>query len=888
MAKVFIDNKEYEVPNGKNMLEVCLSLGMDLTYFCWHPAMHSVGACRQCAVTQYRDENDTRGKLTMACMLDANEGTRISILDQKSKDFRAGNIEALMINHPHDCPVCDEGGECHLQDMTVMSGHNYRRYRFKKRTHLNQDLGPFIKHEMNRCIQCYRCVRFYNDYAGGKDFGVFASSGRVYFGRSESGTLESEFSGNLVEVCPTGVFTDKTLHKHYTRKWDLTSAPSVCHQCSVGCNTLASERYGGLRRIMTRYNGDVNGYFLCDRGRFGYEYVNDEKRLTRAAQKENTSGPEAFASVRKHLASSPKMIGIGSPRASLESNFMLKQLVGAENFYQGIPGTEAGAVNTVLEVLQNGKVKTPSLKEIESYDTIFILGEDLTNAAPRIALSLRQAAKNLPREKAYALRIQTWNDAAIREVVQGETGPFFVATPYATKLEDIATSSFHGDTSSLVSLGKKIAAHIRKGEQGLANHDEETGFASATAKALSSSQKPLIVSGTGMMSKAIIRVAASIAGALKEAGKEPGLVFAVPEANSMGLSMMGAAGALEEAADRVAKENDITAVVLETDLFYRTDKNTATGFLNRCQKTILLDTLENQTTPEVDFILPAGTFAESDGTLVNNEGRAQRYYQVFQPKNEMKSSWAWLDMMIHNTEDARPFDAIVSEMAEHIPAFDKIKTLAPAADYRIGTQRIPRQTHRFSGRTSINANVSVHEPKPPVDKDSPLSYTMEGYQGQPPSADIPYYWSPGWNSIQSINKYQIEVGGELHGGNPGIRLIEPQEDGATVFEENIVSAGKGRFEILPAWDIFGSGEMSALSPAVAKRIPEAAVSVSEKALQGSGLSGAEKIRINYHSGDIVLPVKVDNSLPDNVLLFPKGFKETAGMQFPLYGDIAGV
>lgn len=884
MAKVFIDNKEYEVPNGKNMLEVCLSLGMDLTYFCWHPAMHSVGACRQCAVTQYRDENDTRGKLTMACMLDANEGTRISILDQKSKDFRAGNIEALMINHPHDCPVCDEGGECHLQDMTVMSGHNYRRYRFKKRTHLNQDLGPFVKHEMNRCIQCYRCVRFYNDYAGGKDFGVFASSGRVYFGRSESGTLENEFSGNLVEVCPTGVFTDKTLHKHYTRKWDLTSAPSVCHQCSVGCNTLASERYGGLRRIMTRYNGDVNGYFLCDRGRFGYEYVNDEKRLTRAAQKENASGQEAFESVKAWINTKPKMIGIGSPRASLESNFMLKKLVGAENFYQGIPNTEAGVVDTVVHVLQNGKVRTPSLKEIESYDTVFILGEDVTNSAPMIALSLRQAAKNLPRQKAYDLRIQTWNDAAIREVVQGETGPFYIATPYATKLEDIASSAYHGDTSGLVALGKKIAKYIQTGGQG-AENDAASAFALDTAKALSASKKPLIVSGSGMMSKAIVECAATIAGVLKDSGKDAGIVFAVPEANSIGLAVIGASGALNDAVQRVSKEDSITAVILETDLFYRAGKHVAADFLQRCHKTVLIDTLENPTTPEVDFILPAGTFAEADGTLINNEGRAQRFYQVFQPKNEMKSSWAWLDMMIHQSEEARPFDAIIAEMTDAIPALEKIKTLAPAADYRIGTQKIPRQTHRFSGRTSMNANVSVHEPKPPVDQDSPLTYTMEGYQGAPPAADIPYYWSPGWNSVQSINKYQIEVGGALHGGNPGIRLIEAKENGISVFENSSTRDSNNGFEILPEWNIFGSGELSSLSPAVAKRIPETRVAISEQALKNSGLSGTGRIKVSFGTGEISLAVKVDNSLPDNVLLLPKGFKETAGLEFPLYGNI---
>ena len=157
-----------------------------------------------------------------------------------------------------------------------MSGHNYRKYRFTKRTFTNQDLGPFINHEMNRCIECYRCVRYYRDLAGGNDLNVFAAHDHVYFGRAEDGTLENEFSGNLVEVCPTGVFTDKTLRSHYTRKWDLQTAPSICHHCGVGCNTIPGERYNSLRRILNRYNHDVNGYFLCDRGRFGYEFVNSK------------------------------------------------------------------------------------------------------------------------------------------------------------------------------------------------------------------------------------------------------------------------------------------------------------------------------------------------------------------------------------------------------------------------------------------------------------------------------------------------------------------------------------------------------------------------------------------------------------------------------------
>ncbi len=287
MATIIVDGRSYEVSDGNNLLHACLSLGLDLPFFCWHPAMGSVGACRQCAVKQFRDAQDTRGRIVMACMTPATHGTRISIEDPEARAFRASVIEWLMLSHPHDCPVCDEGGECHLQDMTVMTGHAYRRYDGTKRTWRNQDLGPFLTHEMNRCIQCYRCVRFYRDYAGGRDFGAFGIRDRVYFGRKEDGALESPFSGNLVEVCPTGVFDDRSLAQHYTRKWDLQTAPSICVHCGLGCNTIPGERYGELRRIRNRYNGAVNRYFLCDRGRYGYEFVNSDRRIRLAMVRTN-------------------------------------------------------------------------------------------------------------------------------------------------------------------------------------------------------------------------------------------------------------------------------------------------------------------------------------------------------------------------------------------------------------------------------------------------------------------------------------------------------------------------------------------------------------------------------------------------------------------------
>jgi len=486
MATVYVDNQACEMDPKQNLLHGCLQLGMDLPYFCWHPAMGSVGACRQCAVKQFKDEEDRHGKIVMACMTPAAEGTRISIRDPEAAEFRKAIIEGLMLNHPHDCPVCDEGGECHLQDMTVMTGHDYRRYAFEKRTFRNQYLGPFVNHEMNRCIQCYRCVRFYREYAGGNDLNAFALRNIVFFGRDRDGVLENEFAGNLVEVCPTGVFTDATLKRHYTRKWDLQMAPSLCVHCGLGCNITAAERYGMLRRLVNRYNGEVNGYFLCDRGRFGYEFVNSDRRIRQPMLHGKAVSAEAALAYLRERASG-SVVGIGSPRASLESNFALRSLVGAGRFYAGIPAAEQRLLRLMLDILRNGPARTPSLREIEACDAVLILGEDVTNVAPRMALSLRQSVRQQPIEAAERMHIPLWMDHSVREALQEQTGPLFIASTSATRLDDVATSTFRGAPDDLALLGFAVANALNGDAPAPADLPERMGnLAEEIAQALKS------------------------------------------------------------------------------------------------------------------------------------------------------------------------------------------------------------------------------------------------------------------------------------------------------------------------------------------------------------------------------------------------------------------
>jgi NADH-quinone oxidoreductase subunit G len=901
MATVYIDNRPYEVDPNQNLLHVCLSLGMDLPYFCWHPAMGSVGACRQCAVKQFRDETDTRGRLVMACMTPPLEGLRVSLDDPEAKAFRASVIEWLMVNHPHDCPVCDEGGECHLQDMTLMTGHVYRRYRFRKRTYRNQYLGPFINHEMNRCIQCYRCVRFYRDYAGGRDLDAFASRNRVYFGRHADGVLENEFSGNLVEVCPTGVFTDKTLKQHYTRKWDLQTAPSVCVHCGLGCNTIPGERYGTLRRILNRYNGQVNGYFICDRGRFGYGFVNHQRRLRQPLlrrQGDTTATPagreEALAYVTSLLAAGRGVIGIGSPRASLEANFALRTLVGPERFYLGVSEGERRLTATILDVLRRGPARPPALREVEGCDAVLVLGEDVTNVAPRLALALRQSVRQQPLHVAERLRIPLWNDAAVREAIGEAKGPLFIATAHATNLDEVATQVYRAAPAALARLGFAVAHTLSPEAPAVTELPPEVqGLAERIAEALQGAKRPLVVAGPSLGYEPVIQAAANVAWALHRSDRPAALSFTVPECNRLGLALMGG-GSLEAAFKAVDDGSAEAAIVVENDLCRRADAGAVNAFFERCRHLIVIDHLAHATAERAEVVLPAGTFAEADGTLVNHEGRAQRFFQVFVPAGEIQESWRWLrDIMVAAGQDElsawQNLDDVIDAMAEAVPALARVPEAAPSADFRLVDQKIPREPPRYSGRTAMVAHLTVHEPKPPDDPDAPLSFSMEGYQGRPPSALIPFFWAPGWNSAQAVNKFQSEVAGPLAGGDPGLRLIEPASGGEAAYFGGVPAAfGRREAEWLfvPVYHIFGSEELSVLSPAVAERVPPLSLALHPDDAAGLRIGPDEAAELRIAGMALCLPVRIDASLPRGVAGLPVGLPAVPWLSLPAWGRVS--
>ena len=829
---VYIDDQAYQVDKNDNLLAGVLANQLNLPYFCWHPSMGSVGACRQCAVTQYQDENDSRGRIVMACMTPVRDGMRIGLKEQHASEFREQVIAAMMTNHPHDCPVCAEGGECHLQDMTVMTGHSARHYHGKKRTFTNQYLGELVGHEMNRCITCYRCVRFYKDYAGGKDFDVFGSKNQVYFGRQTDGVLESEFSGNLVEVCPTGVFTNKLFSAHYTRKWDLQSAPSICAHCSMGCNTSIGERYGAVRRVMNRYNEQLNGYFLCDRGRFGIGFVNAEQRIRQSSGiKQQSLERLTKLDVAKALVhfKGHKFIGIGSPRASLEANGYLKTLVGAENFSAALHSKQMALAALHKAMLHQYPV--PDIPEVEQSDLVLIIGEDITQTSPRMALAVRQALRNAGLAKAATIGIPSWHDDAVRTVGGKLLSPLFSLQTMPTKLDDVCQKKLllaprdieqtlqmlNQQLSQLLGIAPGIDAHLDtdSGQDDLTAGRQ--AFISELVPALLRARNPLVISGWGLESAAIfsaINQLMSILHSDGSAGYHLGagqgghadkasqrlrvakLALLPNHSNSTGLlyltdeQTLSLEQVLTSITDKSqAADNVDGLIILENELANLSEQQLAL-IREKVDALIVLDHSKTRLTEVADIVMPAAPVSEGDGHYVNYQGLIQRYYQVHAPVLPVQDSWRWLNLIesgIFNHFSGRAphkfkevhslaeLDVYLSGRGLPWPFDLSEESLGEESGSEecraVANKKIARQSHRASGRTAQMANISVHETKATQDPTSPFSFSMEGVAADV-AADRAFSWAPGWNSNQSVNMLPAQD----QGTEPVAKLMFSNQD----------------------------------------------------------------------------------------------------------------
>ena len=390
MVNLTIEGRSVSVPEGTTLLEAAKTVGVLIPHYCYHPGLPVAGVCRMCLV-----EVEKAPKLAPSCATTVVEGQVVHVHSEKSLDARKGVLEMLLINHPLDCPICDQSGECELQDYTFQEGREDSRYREPKRFNPAEDFGGDVIYVPNRCILCTRCVRFMDDIAHDPALNVSERGDRALIGKFEGRDLTHPWAANVVDLCPVGALLSKDfLNK--ARAWELDRTASVCPNCTQGCNVIMETRENQVVRMRPRPNEHVNAFFMCDWGRLNYRWMNEKNRAERPMVRSNGSlAPAAWevAITAAARALSGKSVFVAaSPMLSNESLYLLTQLMqggsGAFRVTEGdeapLPGVEDLALRreraaNVIGAEALGFHKTRDLLGgLKQGDVLVIAGEDLS------------------------------------------------------------------------------------------------------------------------------------------------------------------------------------------------------------------------------------------------------------------------------------------------------------------------------------------------------------------------------------------------------------------------------------------------------------------------------------------------------------------------------
>jgi NADH-quinone oxidoreductase subunit G len=403
MVSLTIEGRAVQVPEGTSMLEAAKVAGVLIPHYCYHPGLPVAGVCRMCLV-----EVEKSPKLAPACATSVAEGQVIHVHSDPAREARQGVLEMLLINHPLDCPICDQSGECELQDYTFAEGRKDSRYREAKRFNPVEDFGGDVLYVPNRCILCTRCVRFMEDVAHDPVLNVSERGDRAVIGKFEGQDLTHPWAGNVVDLCPVGALLSKDfLNK--ARSWDLDRSASICPNCTQGCNTALESRDNVVVRMRPRPNEEVNKYFLCDEGRLNYRWLNRRDRVEFPhVQTADGLAPAdwdvALAAAAAALRGRRVHV-VASPSLSNEVLFLLSQVIGRlggtgvfrvrqgpEAPLDGVPGLSLRADRAAnvrgAELLGFRRTDTP-LEGLAEGDALLVADEELAGVD---AASLFRAA----------------------------------------------------------------------------------------------------------------------------------------------------------------------------------------------------------------------------------------------------------------------------------------------------------------------------------------------------------------------------------------------------------------------------------------------------------------------------------------------------------------
>ena len=613
-----IDGQQITAPAGTGLVDAAKMAGIDIPVFCHHPKLEPVGMCRMCLVEIGRPMRDRATgeivmengapkiqflpKLETACTNKVEDGMVVLTQSDKARDGQRGTVEFLLTSHPLDCPVCDKGGECPLQNLTMAHGPGKSRFLFDEKLRLGKrvPLGDLIVLDQERCIQCARCIRFQDEIVGDSVLGFDdRSRGMRIITFSEPG-FDSVFSGNTTDICPVGALTTRDF-RFEARPWELESSASICTQCPVGCNiTLDSRREakaGGdfvIKRVMPRQNEDVNEIWICDKGRFVHHYTDSKRRLkTPLVRQENQLKRSSWEEATRIAAQQLKgdFVVLASGKLANEDLYNLKSLAhhaGAKAYLYSHMG--GGEMTTLLGVGEGTNIGTMGAET-----TMVVVASDLYEEAPVWYLRVKQAAD------------------------RGAT--LIVLNPRETRLDRFATHVVRYAYGDEV---KTMEALARRGK-----------FADVFANA----QNAVILFGSeGLGVEGTSNLATACAHLLQDTGhtgqSNNGLIGFWERANDQGAWEMGF-----EVPDNLAEALQGKAVYIAGADPVGDDPALA-EILQRAPFLVVQDVMATATTDIADVVLPAQAFTEREGTLTSGERRVQRFYRAVPPTGESRADFA--------------------------------------------------------------------------------------------------------------------------------------------------------------------------------------------------------------------------------------------------------
>ena len=653
MVEIELDGQKVEVPEGSTVMHAAEKAGTYIPHFCYHKKLSIAANCRMCLV-----DVEKAPKPMPACATPVTQGMVVRTKNDKAIKAQKGVMEFLLINHPLDCPICDKGGECQLQDLAVGYGAGESRYQEEKRTVFHKDVGPLISmQEMSRCIHCTRCIRFGQEVAGVMEFGMSHRGEHAEIETFVGMSVDSELSGNMIDICPVGALTSKPF-RYSARTWELSRRKSVSPHDSTGANLIVQVKNNKVMRVVPLENEDINECWLADRDRFSYEALNTNERLTSPMLKQGGEWKMVdWQTALEYVANGLKQIKaeygadtigmLASPHSTLEElhlGALLMRGLGSENIDYRLRNAEFSPLASIRWL-------GTSIASLSQLQRVLVVGSNLRKDHPLFAQRIRQSVR-----KGCALN-------AINSVAELSSADAW-AMPVANKL----ITSAEGWAQALADVAAAIAA-----EKGVSA--PASGQASDAAKAIAISllggERKAILLGNAAAHHAN---ASSLLALANWIGEQTGATvgYLTEAANTVGAQL---ANAMPDGAGLNAGqmlEGRLKALILLNNEpeFDSAAGARAKAALNSAQMVVTLNAFKANMSFS-DVLLPIAPFTETPGTFVNAEGRVQSFHAVVKPLADTRPAWKVLRVLA-NLLDLSGFDFESSQdVLKQIPGADE-------------------------------------------------------------------------------------------------------------------------------------------------------------------------------------------------------------------------